>query len=144
MQGNNTQPGNNGYRIMADINMIPFIDICLVLLIIFMVMTPMLVRSQLKVDLPKSQMAENAQAVDKIVEIQVLADGTVMIDARKVPQDGLDQVLQRKLPDPANQSVMIQADRSVPFEHVVRVMGGVRKLGCTKMGVAVTTENRSR
>jgi biopolymer transport protein ExbD len=141
MQG--PQAGNgSGYRIMADINMIPFIDICLVLLIIFMVMTPMLVQSQLKVELPKSQAAEKVQAADKVVDIQVLADGTAVIDGRAVPADGLDQALKRKLPDPPNQSVMIEADRSVPFEHVVRVMGGVRKLGCTKMGVAVKTDRR--
>ena len=141
MQG--PQAGNgSGYRIMADINMIPFIDICLVLLIIFMVMTPMLVQSQLKVELPKSQADEKVQAADKVVDIQVLADGTAVIDGRAVPADGLDQALKRKLPDPPNQSVMIEADRSVPFEHVVRVMGGVRKLGCTKMGVAVKTDRR--
>jgi biopolymer transport protein ExbD len=43
---------------MGDMNMIPFIDICLVLLIIFMVITPSLVKSQLKVELPRAQTAE--------------------------------------------------------------------------------------
>ena len=130
-----------GYRIMGEINMIPFIDICLVLLIIFMVITPALVKSQLKVELPRAQAAETVQAAEKLVDIQVLSDGTVIIDNRKVPADGLDEVLRGKLTDPENQSVMIQADKSVPFEHVVRVMGGVRKLGCTKMGVGVKNEH---
>jgi biopolymer transport protein ExbD len=125
---------------MGDMNMIPFIDICLVLLIIFMVITPSLVKSQLKVELPRAQTAETVQAAEKLVDIQVLMDGTVIIDNQKVPSDGLDEMLRRKLIDPQNQSVMIQADKSVPFEHVVRVMGGVRKLGCNKMGVGVKTE----
>ncbi len=131
-----------GYRIMGEINMIPFIDICLVLLIIFMVITPALVKSQLKVELPRAQAAETVQGAEKLVDIQVLTDGTIVIDNQKVPVDGLDEVLRRKLPDPENQSVMIQADKSVPFEHVVRVMGGVRKLGCTKMGVGVKNERK--
>ncbi len=125
---------------MGEINMIPFIDICLVLLIIFMVITPALVKSQLKVELPRAQAAENVQAAEKLVDIQVLTDGTVVIESQKVPADGLDEALRMKLTDPQNQSVMIQADKAVPFEHVVRVMGGVRKLGCTKMGVGVKTE----
>ena len=132
--------GGSGYRVMGEINMIPFIDICLVLLIIFMVITPALVKSQLKVELPRAQAAENTQAAEKLVDIQVMPDGTVLIDNQKIPADGLDEALRRKLPDPKNQSVMIQADKSVAFEHVVRVMGGVRKLGCTKMGVGVKSE----
>lgn len=137
-----TSPNDQGYRIMGEINMIPFIDICLVLLIIFMVMTPMLVQSQLRVELPKSPAAEKVQPADAVVDIQVLADGTAVIDGRTVSADAIEQALKRKLTDPANQSVMIQADRSVPFEHVVRVMGGVRNLGCTKMGVAVKAQRR--
>jgi biopolymer transport protein TolR len=129
-----------GYKVMADINMIPFIDICLVLLIIFMVMTPMLVQSQIKVDLPRSKAGDQVPQAEKIVDVQVLSDGAILVDGRRVPADSIDQVLTRKLPDPKNQSVMIQADKSVKFEHVVFVMGSVRKLGCTKMGVAVKSD----
>jgi biopolymer transport protein ExbD len=139
MQGP-SQGGGGQYKVMADINMIPFIDICLVLLIIFMVMTPMLVQSQIKVDLPKSKAGDQVPQAEKIVDIQVLSDGAILVDGRRVPADSIDQVLTRKLPDPKNQSVMIQADKSVKFEHVVFVMGSVRKLGCTKMGVAVKSE----
>jgi biopolymer transport protein ExbD len=129
-----------GYKVMADMNMIPFIDICLVLLIIFMVMTPMLVQSQIKVDLPRAKAGDQVPQAEKIVDIQVLTDGAILVDGRRVPADSIDQILTRKLPDPKNQSVMIQADKSVKFEHVVYVMGSVRKLGCTKMGVAVKNE----
>ena len=129
-----------GYKVMADMNMIPFIDICLVLLIIFMVMTPMLVQSQIKVDLPRAKAGDQVPQAEKIVGIQVLTDGAILVDGRRVPADSIDQILTRKLPDPKNQSVMIQADKSVKFEHVVFVMGSVRKLGCTKMGVAVKNE----
>jgi biopolymer transport protein ExbD len=141
MQGPSSS-GDQGYRIMGDINMIPFIDICLVLLIIFMVITPALVKSQLKVELPRAQAAENIKAAEKLVDIQVMTDGSVLMDNQKVPADGLDEVLRRKLPDPQNQAVMIQADKAVPFQHVVWVMGAVRKLGCTKMGVGVKTERK--
>ena len=138
MQG--PSQGGGQYKVMSEINMIPFIDICLVLLIIFMVMTPMLVQSQIKVDLPKSKAGDQVPQAEKIVDVQVLSDGAILVDGRRVPADSIDQVLTRKLPDPKNQSVMIQADKSVKFEHVVFVMGSIRKLGCTKMGVAVKSE----
>jgi biopolymer transport protein TolR len=138
MQG--PSQGGGQYKVMADMNMIPFIDICLVLLIIFMVMTPMLVQSQIKVDLPKSKAGDQIPQAEKIVDVQILSDGAILIDGRRVPADSIDQVLTRKLPDPKNQSVMIQADKSVKVEQLVFVMGSVRKLGCTKMGVAVKSE----
>ncbi|MBQ8033098.1 MAG: biopolymer transporter ExbD, partial [Elusimicrobiaceae bacterium] len=62
-------------RIMADINMVPFIDITLILLIIFMVMSPLLVQMQLTVDLPKSN-AINTQADDDVVRIEIQKNGT--------------------------------------------------------------------
>jgi biopolymer transport protein TolR len=130
MQG--PSQGGGQYKVMADMNMIPFIDICLVLLIIFMVMTPMLVQSQIKVDLPRAKAGDQVPQAEKIVDIQVLSDGAILVDGRRVPADSIDQVLTRKLPDPKNQSVMIQADKSVKFE-----------LGCTKMGVAVKNEREA-
>ena len=64
--------------VMAEINMVPFIDITLILLIIFMVMSPMLVQMQLTVDLPKSK-AINTQAEDDVIPILVQADKDVPI-----------------------------------------------------------------
>ena len=133
-------PPKGKYQILAEINMIPFIDVALVLLIIFMVMTPFLIRSQLKVQLPKSPAADAPGNRDRAVEIQVQKNGTIYIDGRAVPRDGVEKALRASVPDPKNQLVTIEADRDVPFQFVILVMGAARKLGVEKLGVAVTEE----
>ncbi|MEK9138331.1 MAG: biopolymer transporter ExbD [Bacteroidota bacterium] len=140
-----SQNGSGKYRIMSDINMIPFIDICLVLLVIFMIMTPILVKSQLKLDLPSSKSTEPIKHdKDKTVNVQIRKDGAIFVDNEVVTKESIDKVLADKLPDPVYQNVMIEADKTVQFEHVVGVMGSIRKLGCTKIGVAVMPDRPAR
>ena len=79
-----TGPGGDKYRLISEINMIPFIDVSLVLLIIFMVMTPFLMKSQIKVNLPGSSSAQQITQDDKTVDIQVQADGAIFMDGKKV------------------------------------------------------------
>ena len=128
---------NGKYQIMAEINMIPFIDVALVLLIIFMVITPFLVRSQIRVNLPRSRTADLATENEKPLEIQVVKDGTVYIHGQSVAPDEIESTLRRLLPSPETQPVVIQADKETSFEHVVKVMGTAKKIGATKLGVSV-------
>lgn len=129
------QSGNNKYQIMAEINMIPFIDVALVLLIIFMVVTPFLVQSQIKVSLPKAVTAVSSR--EHPVEIFVTQDGTVYIKNRPVPIAWLEKELKRAIIEPAHQPVLIQADKNTAFERVVTVMDAVKKIGVAKLGVGV-------
>lgn len=139
-----TAPSSDKYRLIAEINMIPFIDVSLVLLIIFMVMTPFLMKSQIKVNLPESPTGQPVQKDDKMVDIQVQADGAVYIDGKKIPGETLEKAIGARVHDPKNQAVMIEADKKTDFEHVVLVMGVVKKLGVTKMGVGVIEEAGSK
>jgi biopolymer transport protein TolR len=134
-----TGPGDK-YRLISEINMIPFIDVSLVLLIIFMVMTPFLMKSQIKVNLPGAQSPEQITQDDKTVDIQVQADGTIFMEGKKIAVGDLDKVLGGRVRDPKNQAVMIEADKKAEFAHVVAVMGAVKKIGVTKMGVGVIEE----
>ena len=109
--------------------MIPFIDVSLVLLIIFMVMTPFLMKSQIKVNLPESPTGQQITQEDKTVDIQVMADGTIFMDGKKIATADLDKVLSGRVHDPKNQAVMIEADKKAAFEHVVAVMGVVKEDG---------------
>jgi len=134
----NVQHVSNGkHRIMAEINMIPFIDISLVLLIIFMVMTPFLVRSQIKVNLPKANAAEKESSQQNMVEILVDRNGAILIDGRTVAPDAVEATLKGLVTDLENQPVVIEADKDVPFEHVVVVMDAAKKIGVAKLGVGV-------
>ena len=131
------------YTIMAEINMIPFIDICLVLLIIFMVMTPLLVQSQISVKLPSSVSAEAAKPDRETVTVEVRKDGAVFVDGKEIASDQIEKTMREKLPDAKEQSVIVEADRDVPFKFVVDVMGVAKKLDVGKMGVSVI-EKKSR
>ncbi len=128
------------YRILADINMIPFIDVALVLLIIFMVMTPFLVKSQLKINLPTSKSEETPPRNEEVLDIQVDRSGAVYVNGQSVPTNTLEQALQSRIVNPLTQAVMIEADRNVPFQHVVAVLGIAKKLGVTKLGISVIRE----
>jgi biopolymer transport protein ExbD len=130
-------PKNGKYRIMADINMIPLIDVALVLLIIFMVMTPFLIKSQIRINLPKAGLKETAPRPEEILQIQLDAGGTIYVDGQAVSEEALESRLRARLPDPQNQPVMIEADRDVKFQHVVTVMDAVKKTGVSKLGINV-------
>ena len=130
-------PKNGKYRIMADINMIPLIDVALVLLIIFMVMTPFLIKSQIKINLPKAKLKEAAPRPEQILQIQLDTAGNVFIDGQTIAKDTLESRLKSRLTDPQNQPVMIEADQDVKFQHVVTVMDVVKRLGVSKLGINV-------
>lgn len=133
----NVAQRNGKYRIMAEINMIPLIDVALVLLIIFMVMTPFLIKSQIKINLPKAKLKEAVPRPEQILQIQLDTSGNVFIDGQTIAKDTLESRLRARLPDPQNQPVMIEADQDVKFQHVVTVMDAVKKIGVSKLGINV-------
>jgi biopolymer transport protein ExbD len=136
----NVNQGNGKYRIIAEINMIPFIDVSLVLLIIFMVMTPFLVRSQLKVDLPKAESADQAADEKAMIDVQVDKSGAITVNGQTVAADAVEAALRNVVLDVENQPVVIHADREVPFQSVVTVMDAAKKIGVAKLGVGVKQE----
>ena len=130
-------PGRSGgkVRIMAEINMIPFIDVALVLLIIFMIVTPFLVKSQIKVKLPTSKAVDSRLTREKMVQVQVQQDGAIFIDGQQTPPDEVEKILRAMLPSPDEQPVVIEADQDVAFKHVVVVLDAAKRIGATILGV---------
>ena len=133
--------GDDELGIVAEINMIPLIDVALVLLIIFMVLTPILVRSQIQVNLPGAKTVTPTPE-QRTLNVQVSKEGQIYVAGQAVLPDALEASLRGQIPTPADQTVVIEADKQVAFEHVVKVMDTVKKIGVTKMGVAVKQEAR--
>lgn len=133
----NVAQKNGKYRIMADINMIPLIDVALVLLIIFMVMTPFLIKSQIKINLPKAKLKESVPRPEQILNIQLDNAGSIFLDGQPVAKAVLESRLRARVTDPQNQPVMIEADQDVKFQHVVTVMDAVKRIGVSKLGINV-------
>ena len=127
-------------HLMADINMVPFIDITLILLIIFMVMSPLLVQMQLTVDLPKSN-AINTQNDDDVVRIEIQKNGTVTVLNKKIAMANLEQELILRLGKANKKTILVEADKNVPVQQVVDVFDIAKKLGAAKLGIGVLTKN---
>ena len=129
-------------RFMAEINVIPLVDVVLVLLVIFMVTAPMLYRG-MDVNLPKS--ASNTIKPEGRVVLTVERNRRVYVDKDPVPlgllQRRLDE-LHRKNPEVA---VFLRADQAVPYGTVVEVMDSIKRAGIEKLGMVtdpVITEER--
>ena len=126
---------DDDYGIVAEINMIPLIDVSLVLLIIFMVMTPILVQSQIKLKLP------TAGNVDEVTDatplrISVSADGTIYVDQKVVSEEQLTAVIKAQALG-AEASVIVEGDQDSNLGKIVKVFDAARAAGISKIGVAV-------
>ncbi|OGR80711.1 MAG: hypothetical protein A2107_03755 [Verrucomicrobia bacterium GWF2_62_7] len=125
--------------LIAEINMIPLIDVSLILLIIFMVITPFLVQSQIQVSLPKA--TTGIKGDDQVLKVQIAAGGAMTLDGRPVTLKKLDAELRLRLKQAYKKTVLVEADKAVPVERVVAVFDAARRLGAGKIGIAVKPED---
>ncbi len=120
--------------------MVPFIDITLILLIIFMVMSPMLVQMQMNVDLPKSN-AINTTAEDDVIRIEVQKNGAIRIENRTYTLANLERELVLRMGKANKKTILVEADKNVPIQTVVDVFDVAKKLGAAKLGIGVLSKN---
>ena len=117
---------------MAEINMIPLIDVMLVLLIIFMVTAPLLTHA-VKVDLPKESTAAN-QLPPENIQIAIGADGQLYWAGEKIDDGMLKQRLQDAASRDNTSEIQLRADQNVPYRSVAHVMSEAARLGLTRIG----------
>ena len=130
--------GGHRRRTINEINMVPFIDVMLVLLIIFMVSAPLITTGL--VDLPS--VGKSRQQPEHVVHVIVGADEKLRI---KVDQDDEQAITLNRLAQQVKQAqggnaetpVVISADRNVKYEAVVKVMDILQSSGVTRVGLAV-------
>jgi biopolymer transport protein TolR len=129
-----------GRRTMNEINMVPFIDVMLVLLIIFMVTAPLITPSM--VDLPS--VGKAPRQPDKVVQVVVAKDEHLEVkngDGKSqsvVLKEIAPVVLQAQSGQPAGSvAVVISADRTVKYETVVKVMDTLQRAGVQRVGLSV-------
>jgi biopolymer transport protein TolR len=128
--------GAGAYRqgsYVAEINVTPFVDVMLVLLVIFMVTAPMMSEG-LEVDLPKTRHVEALPTESESMVMTVKRDGTIYLDEYQVPREELQDKL-RLLVKERNKALFLQADKEVPYGVVVDAMAGIKEAGIEKMGV---------
>ena len=119
---------------MAEINITPFVDVMLVLLIIFMVAAPLLTVG-VPVELPKT--AANALPSEKEdpLTVTVTADGIVMIQKTEIAIEALVPKLRSIASERENDRVFLRADGAIPYATVVQVMGAMNAGGFSNIGL---------
>jgi biopolymer transport protein ExbD len=118
---------------MHDINVTPFIDVMLVLLIIFMVAAP-LATVDIRVDLPNSSAAVQPRP-EKPVYLSVKSDGRVYVGDEEIHRDTLAATLNDKTHGDKATTIFFQADKHVDYETLMSVMDSLRKAGYFKVGL---------
>jgi biopolymer transport protein ExbD/biopolymer transport protein TolR len=120
---------------LAEINMIPFIDIVLVLLIIFMVTAPV-IQSGIEVNVPKTQVVREIAEEKLVVTINKKQDLYLQNDPVNINE--LGGKIRAKLLDPKRQSVYLRADQTVPFQTFATVLDRLKLAGIEN--VSIVTE----
>lgn len=123
--------------LLSDINVTPFVDVMLVLLIIFMVAAPMMVQG-VGVSLPETKTADQLDAEQEPLVISINKDSKVLINDNEVGTDMLGEKLERIFENRASREVFLKADKSVPYGRVVMVMSEIQSSGVEKLGVVTT------
>ena len=119
-------------RFLAEINVIPLVDVVLVLLVIFMVTAPMLYRG-LDIKLPQS--ASNTIKAEERLVLTIERDQKLYLDKDQVSVGQLERRLKAAKERNADVSVYLRADQGVPYGVVVKVMDGVKRSGIEKLGM---------
>ncbi len=123
---------------MSEINVTPFVDVMLVLLIIFMVAAPLLTVG-VPVELPKTAAGALPSEAEEPLTITLAADGRVVLMETEVEQATLINQLRAIAAERESQKVYIRADGSIPYEAVVTVMGALNAAGFNDIGLVTDT-----
>ena len=118
----------------ANINVTPLVDVCLVLLIIFMVVTPLLQKG-IPVNLPVTDEPEKTPDTDKQLQISVKADGSVYLGPNVVRKDQVESALkeiQERTPD---REIAVKGDKLVKYGDVLDVLRACREVGFNDVGL---------
>ena len=117
---------------VSEINVTPFVDVMMVLLIIFMVTAPMM-DSGLDVDLPQAKQVDTLPSDSEHLVLTVREDGTLFLDTYQVQLEELERLA--AIVKEKDRALFLQADKGVPYGIVVDVMGRIKAAGIEKLGV---------
>ena len=126
-----TQNGNSR-RAMADINVTPFVDVVLVLLIIFMVTAPIL-QSGIEVNVPKTRTV--SQITEQRMVVTIDREQNIFLNDQSINIHDLPQALKSGTTDPTHQAIYLRSDERVPFGAFATVMDAVKTSGITNVSI---------
>ena len=126
--------GRRGARPMSEINVTPFVDVILCLLIIFMVAAPLMTVG-VPIDLPETSAEALPSETEEPLSVTLVADGSVMIQTTPVPAADLVPRLQAIAAERDSARIFLRADGAIPYADVMRVMGALNAGGFREIGL---------
>ncbi|WP_027722451.1 protein TolR [Maridesulfovibrio zosterae] len=123
----------NNKGMLAEINVTPFVDVMLVLLIIFMVTAPLMTQG-VEVDLPQTRTVRSLPQDNEHLVLSISGNGDIYLDEYKVGFDELQSHLE-KLVKKQNKMLFLRADKNVAYGEVVKVMGEIKAAGIDRLGM---------
>lgn len=130
---------NNQDSLMSEINVTPFVDIMLVLLIIFMVAAP-LVQQQVDVDLPETASNQSVAVKDNDIVLVINKNRQILLAGSPIKVEELGVTLKNVMKNKKEKIVFLQADKSVSYGFVVKIMALVKNSGVDRMGMITDQE----
>lgn len=126
---------NNDDGAISEINVVPLVDIILVVLIIFMVTAPMIMRPSIPVNLPKASSGESAEKTP--FAITMSGDGRIFLNNKETDLDGILSAAQAEVAKNPEIQAIISADKDVAHGKVVSVMDTVKQGGVKKFAISI-------
>ncbi|MDR1418335.1 MAG: biopolymer transporter ExbD [Endomicrobium sp.] len=126
-------------KVKTDINIAPFTDVILVLLIIFMISTPALMQPGITVNLPKTKITDATD--NSNMEVLISREGNVYIENKQTELENVESVVREWNLSNPNQSVVIKADEQVLYNLVIQFIDRAKKAGASKFALAVDNQN---
>ncbi|MBX2988506.1 MAG: biopolymer transporter ExbD [Bdellovibrionaceae bacterium] len=120
---------------IADINVVPLVDIILVVLIIFMVTAPMFIKPTINVNLPKA--ASGDQTAPSKLNIALTADGRINLNGAFVDEDAVRTMAVEEVAKNPDVQAIISADKDVPHGRVVGLLDVVKGVGVKKFAISI-------
>ena len=125
--------GNDSKRFLSEINVTPFVDVMLVLLIIFMVTAPMM-QEGVDVNLPQAQ-GKSLPSKEKRMTISITSTKEIYLNDRKIELSDLENKIRTVFQNRTDRQLFLKADEIVPYGFVVRTMAAVRNAGIDQLGM---------
>lgn len=123
-------------EVKSQINVTPLVDVCLVLLIIFMVVTPMLQKG-IDVALPETKVPEKMPENSKQLTISIKQDGSIFVSQNWVPDDQVAGALKSIHDQSPDKAVVLKGDRRLKYKKVREVMKLINEAGFSRVGLVV-------
>ena len=126
--GDNDQP-------IADINIVPFVDIILVVLIIFMITTPFIVKPSININLPKAASGEDTTPSQ--LTVSVTASGEALLNGKPATDEEISSFASQSVASKPDIQAIISADKDVPHGRVISVIDLIKTSGIVKFAITI-------